>query len=64
MVPMSSDEMQRYKSFRGVGSQILSKRKRGRSIEPADDPEMKPSPAKKLGGDVEVVVGHCELAES
>ena len=64
MVPMSSDEMQRYKSFRGVGSQILSKRKRCRSSEPADDPEPEQSPAKKLEGDVEVVVGHCEPAES
>jgi len=59
LIPMSPDEMERYKNYRGTATQILSKRKR----EPSRD-EFGEQPVKKLHGDVGVVVGHCELAES
>lgn len=51
-----------YKNYQGVGTQRLAgKRKRGRSSEPNDSGER---PAKRLAGDVGVVVEHCESASA
>ncbi|KII88966.1 hypothetical protein PLICRDRAFT_159944 [Plicaturopsis crispa FD-325 SS-3] len=56
LVPMSPAEMEMYKNYQGVGTQRLAgKRKRGRSSEPNDSGER---PAKRLAGDVGVVVEH------
>ncbi|KAG5645002.1 hypothetical protein DXG03_007279 [Asterophora parasitica] len=57
MVPMTPAEMETFKDYRyrGRGAMQLSQgRKRQRSEEPDDD-----RPAKKLAGDVGVVVEHC-----
>jgi mRNA (guanine-N7-)-methyltransferase len=59
---MSSEEMELYKNYRGTGTRILAKRKRD-DLEDDDD-EFELHPAKRLAGDVGVVVGHCELVES
>lgn len=58
LIPMSAAEMASYKEFRGQGTTRLTKRKRGRSNEPD---EVDQPPAKKLAGDVSVVVDHCEF---
>jgi mRNA (guanine-N7-)-methyltransferase len=56
LIPMSQEEMERYKDYCGVGTARLTKRKRGRS----DEPDVRDEPAsKKLVGDAGVVVEHC-----
>lgn len=56
MIPMTPAEMEMYRNYRGIGTQKLLKRKRGRSQDPDDDQR----PIKKLAGDVGVVVDHCK----
>ncbi|GLB35337.1 putative class I-like SAM-binding methyltransferase superfamily, mRNA cap 0 methyltransferase family protein [Lyophyllum shimeji] len=59
MIPLSPAELEMYKDFRyrGRGSTLISQaRKRKRSEEPQHDPDQ--PPAKKLAGDVGVVVEH------
>ncbi|KAF7440741.1 mRNA cap guanine-N7 methyltransferase [Pleurotus ostreatus] len=53
LVPLSQSELEMFAEFRGVGTSRLTKRKRGHSPEGEGEP-----PAKKLGGDVGVVVEH------
>lgn len=55
LVPLSQSELEMFAEFRGAGTSRLTKRKRGHSPEGEGEP-----PAKKLGGDVGVVVEHCE----
>ena len=56
---MTPQEMEMYKSYRGIGTQILlSKRKRDRSTSPDNLPQ---PPAKRHAGDVGRVVEHCAL---
>ncbi|KAJ7738465.1 mRNA capping enzyme-domain-containing protein [Mycena maculata] len=52
--PMSQAEMNMFKSYEGKGTARLGKRKRSPQVEP--DPEQ--PPAKKIAGDVAVVVDH------
>jgi mRNA (guanine-N7-)-methyltransferase len=54
LIPMSPAEMEMYKNYCGTGTQRLTKRKRARSTEPNEEQP----PAKKLAGDVGVVVDH------
>jgi mRNA (guanine-N7-)-methyltransferase len=57
LVPLSSEEIQIYRNYRGQGVQRLSaKRKRPREDEP-DPADARPS--KRHTGDVGVVVQHC-----
>ncbi|OAX41308.1 guanine-N(7)-methyltransferase [Rhizopogon vinicolor AM-OR11-026] len=59
LTPMTQDEIQLYKNYRGIGTQRLtSKRKRGPSGEPED---LQERPAKRHAGDVEMVVDHYNL---
>jgi mRNA (guanine-N7-)-methyltransferase len=58
LTPMTQDEIQLYKNYRGIGTQRLTnKRKRGPSREPDD---LKDRPTKRRAGDVEKVVEHCK----
>lgn len=60
MIPLSSQELEMYKDYRYRGrgsSQITQATKRKRSEEP--DIDIDQPPAKKLAGDVGVVVEHC-----
>ncbi|KIL68637.1 hypothetical protein M378DRAFT_158475 [Amanita muscaria Koide BX008] len=53
MVPLTKAEMDMYKSFRGQGAARVLKRKRQANSDTEEEP-----PAKKLAGDVNVVVEH------
>jgi len=55
LVPMTPDEIEMFKSYRGKGTARLSKRKRGRSNELDDEQP----PPKKVAGDAGVVMEHC-----
>ncbi|KAL0947134.1 hypothetical protein HGRIS_013265 [Hohenbuehelia grisea] len=55
LVPMSPEELQMFKDYRGVGTEKLLKRKR--SSTPHSERAEQP-PAKRLAGDVGVVVQH------
>lgn len=55
LVPMSPQEMETYRHYRGIGTQLLSKRKRDRSKSPDNAP-----PVKRHAGDVGKVIDHCE----
>ena len=58
LIPLSREEIEKYKNFRGEGAaRLLSKRKRAASEEP--DPEER-RPNKRHVGDVGVVVEHCK----
>ncbi|KAF5365635.1 hypothetical protein D9758_003128 [Tetrapyrgos nigripes] len=50
LVPMTVDEIEKFKNYQGKGTLRLSKRKRPRSNEPDD---FQPPPPKKLAGDVD-----------
>ncbi|KAJ6623431.1 mRNA capping enzyme-domain-containing protein [Mycena sp. CBHHK59/15] len=54
--PMSPEEMTMYNSYQGRGAACLTKRKRS----PPAGPDPDQPPAKKLAGDVGVVVDHCK----
>lgn len=55
-IPMTPQEMESYRHYRGVGTQLLlSRRKRDRSRSPDNIP-----PGKRHAGDVGKVVDHCE----
>ncbi|KIJ69474.1 hypothetical protein HYDPIDRAFT_79871 [Hydnomerulius pinastri MD-312] len=57
LVPMSPQEMEMYKNYRGIGTQLLlSKRKRDRSKSPDNAP-----PPKRHAGDVGKVVDHYNM---
>ncbi|TFK72515.1 guanine-N(7)-methyltransferase [Pluteus cervinus] len=56
LVPMSREEMEMLKDFRGEGTLRLAKRKRARSPELLEDTGQPPE--KKLAGDVGVIVDH------
>ncbi|KAL4067567.1 mRNA capping enzyme-domain-containing protein [Scleroderma citrinum] len=59
LVPMTPQEMEMYKRYRGIGTQtLLAKRKRERSMSPDDLPQ--PS-AKRHAGDVGRVVNHYNM---
>ncbi|KAG6335884.1 hypothetical protein ID866_3221 [Astraeus odoratus] len=59
LVPMTPQEMEMYKSYRGIGTQtLLSKRKRNRSMSPDDIP---PPAAKRHAGDVGRVIEHYNM---
>ncbi|KAJ8587989.1 guanine-N(7)-methyltransferase [Rhizopogon salebrosus TDB-379] len=59
LTPMTQDEIQLYKNYRGIGTQRLTnKRKRGPSREPDD---LEDRPTKRRAGDVEKVVEHYNL---
>lgn len=53
--PMSQAEMNMYKVYLGKGTARLAKRKRS----PSEEPDLEQPPAKKIAGDVAVVVDHC-----
>lgn len=56
LVPMTPHEMEMYRRYHGVGTQLLlSKRKRERSRSPDNAP-----PMKRPAGDVGKVIDHCE----
>lgn len=56
LVPMTPHEMELYRHYRGIGTQLLlSKRKRERSRSPDNNP-----PVKRYAGDVGKVIDHCE----
>lgn len=51
LTPMSQEEMEMYKSYRGRGTALLSKRKRSESRAPTKDPDAdQPSAQKIVGG--------------
>jgi mRNA (guanine-N7-)-methyltransferase len=54
LVPLSQEEIIRYKSYRGAGTLRLTKRKRTFSTEAENQP-----PAKRFAGDVGVIQDHC-----
>lgn len=59
LAPMTQDEIQLYKNYRGIGTQrLMNKRKRAPSRESDDIQER---PAKRHAGDVEKVVDHYNL---
>ena len=59
LIPMTPKEMEMYRSYRGVGTQmLLSKRKRDRSTSPDNLPQ---PAAKRHAGDVGRVIEHCTL---
>lgn len=59
LVPMTPQEIEMYKHYRGIGTQsLLAKRKRSRSTSP-DDPSVRA--AKRHAGDVGRVVEHYNL---
>ncbi len=59
LIPLSPEEMEKYKNYRGRGTaRLATKRKRALS----DEPESADArPVKRHIGDVGVVVEHCEL---
>lgn len=57
LIPLSREEVERFRSWKGEGSLRLAKRKRPRSAEPED--ALGQPRQKKLAGDVNVVVDHC-----
>jgi mRNA (guanine-N7-)-methyltransferase len=58
LIPLSPDEIQLYRNYRGQGvKRLIAKRKRA----PSDEPDTaNPRHAKRHTGDVGVVVQHCE----
>jgi len=59
LAPMTQDEIELYKNYRGIGTQrLINKRKRVPSRELDDYPER---PAKRHAGDVEMVIDHYNL---
>ncbi|KAF8638517.1 hypothetical protein AX16_010499 [Volvariella volvacea WC 439] len=56
LIPMTPEEQERYRDFRGEGSQkLMMKRKRGRSN---DSDDRNQPPTKKQAGDVNVIMEH------
>ena len=59
LIPLSLEEMEKYKNYRGRGTaRLATKRKRALSDEPQSADAR---PVKRHIGDVGVVVEHCEL---
>ncbi|KAH7889761.1 guanine-N(7)-methyltransferase domain-containing protein [Phlebopus sp. FC_14] len=58
LVPMTPQEVQLYRNYRGIGTQRLTKRKRDRSNSPDDVPH---PPSKRHAADVEKVVDHYNM---
>lgn len=54
LLPMLPQEIEFYRHYRGIGTQLLSRRKRERSRSPDNSP-----PAKRHAGDVGKVIDHC-----
>ncbi|KAJ7126339.1 hypothetical protein C8R44DRAFT_123982 [Mycena epipterygia] len=50
LTPMSQEEIEMYKFYRGRGTAFLSKRKRSESESPTEKPDPDQPPAKKIAG--------------